>query len=83
MQRSDIIEKLKDVLQMAMGSALQLPENYGEQSRLVEDLGLNSVGILYVVIAIEEYFNVQFEEIGFGDFKTVGDVVTYIEKKVS
>ena len=39
MQRSDIIEKLKDVLQMAMGSALQLPENYGEQSRLVEDLG--------------------------------------------
>jgi acyl carrier protein len=53
-----------------------------EESDLILDLGLSSVGVLYIVIAIEEFFNVRFDDVGFGDFKTVGDVITYIEKKV-
>lgn len=52
-----------------------------EDSHLVNDLGLNSVGVLYIVIAIEEFFGVEFEDVGFGDFATVGDVVDYIEQK--
>jgi acyl carrier protein len=54
-----------------------------EASSLVTDLGLNSVGILYIVIAIEEEFSIEFENVGFSDFKTVGDVVDYIEEKVN
>ena len=54
-----------------------------ESSNLVTDLGLNSVGVLYVVIAIEEFFGIEFENVGFGDFKTIGDVIDYIEKKVN
>ena len=52
-----------------------------EGSNLVNDLGLSSVGVLYVVIAIEEFFGIEFENVGFGDFATVGDVVDYIEQK--
>ena len=51
-----------------------------EEDRLNEDLGLNSVGILYVVVAIEEFFDIQFQGVGFGDFKTVKDVIDYIEQ---
>ena len=83
MTRNDIIEKLKDILAMAMGDqSAEILEKCTEESSLTTDLGLNSVGILYVVIAIEEFFSVQFDDVGFNDFKTVGDVINYIEKKV-
>ena len=55
----------------------------GESANLMTDVGLSSVGVLYVVIAIEEFFNIRFDNVGFGDFKTVGDVVDYIEKKIN
>lgn len=58
-------------------------DSLSEASSLVTDLGLNSVGILYIVIAIEEEFSIEFENVGFSDFKTVGDVVDYIEDKVN
>jgi acyl carrier protein len=82
MQRSEIVEKLKDVLQMALGDkANGVLENCTEDSNLVTDLGLNSIGILYLVIAIEEFFAIQFNDVSFSDFQTVGDVVSYIEQK--
>ena len=84
MIRTEIIEKLQDVLKMAMGSSAdELLANSTEDANLVSDLGLNSVGILYVVIAIEEFFSIQFDDVGFNDFKTVKDVIDYIEKKVA
>ena len=53
-----------------------------EETELVEGLGLNSVGILYLVISIEETFQIRFENAGIADFRTVGDVITYIQKKL-
>jgi acyl carrier protein len=38
---------------------------------------------LYCVIAIEEFFGIQFNDVGFGDFSTIGDVIDYIEKKLA
>ena len=61
----------------------QMTDELSEDSLLVADLGLSSVGVLYVVIAIEEFFDIRFDDVGFGDFKTVGDVITYIEAKVN
>ncbi len=54
-----------------------------EDSNLLTDVGLTSVGILYVVIAIEEFFNIRFDDVGFADFKTIRDVIDYIEKKTA
>lgn len=80
MAREEIKEKLKEVLKMAMGETADTLIKCSEEDRLNEDLGLNSVGILYVVVAIEEFFDIQFQGVGFGDFKTVKDVVDYIEQ---
>lgn len=84
MTRIEVTEKLKDILVMAMGDASSdILDGCTEDSDLVNDLGLNSVGLLYVVIAIEEFFQIQFDDVGFGDFKTVKDVIDYIERKVA
>lgn len=82
MERSEIREKLKEILVMAMGAkAQEMLENFTDASNLVKDLGLNSVGILYIVIGIEELFSITFNDVSFGDFQTVGDVIDYIERK--
>ncbi len=82
MTRDEIKEKLKEVLKMAMGATADGLIKCSEDDRLNEDLGLNSVGILYVVVAIEEFFDIQFQGVGFGDFKTVKDVIDYIEQHI-
>ena len=83
MTRVEIFEKLKEIMAVAMGSKSEALEQCNESSALVTDLGLNSVGILYVVIAIEEFFSIQFDDVGFNDFQTVGQVLDYIEKKLA
>ena len=80
MQRSEITEKLLDVMKMAVPDFDE--KGITEGSDLTLGLGLSSVGVLYIVIAIEEFFNIRFDDVGFGDFKTVGDVISYIEEKV-
>lgn len=81
MSRNEIKEKLVDVMKMAAPSADFDVESLNEQSNLVNDIGLSSVGVLYIVIAIEEFFDIRFDNVGFADFKTIGDVIDYIEKK--
>lgn len=81
MSRSEIVEKLKDILTLAVGNSVDL-SSCTEKSNLTTDLGLNSVGVLYVVIAIEEFFGIRFGDVSFGDFQTVGDVIDYIEEQM-
>ena len=83
MTRAEIGEKLKEAIALTMGEGEVDLDKCTEESSLTGDLGLNSVGILYVVVAIEEFFGIIFDDVGFGDFKTVGNVVDYIERKLS
>ena len=81
MNRQEITEKLKEILVLALGNTVDI-DKCREDSNLTTDLGLNSVGILYVVIAIEEFFNIRFGDVSFGDFQTVKDVIDYIEEQI-
>jgi acyl carrier protein len=49
------------------------------ESRLVEDLGFDSLGLVELVLTFEEAFNVQISESETEKFRTVKDVVQYIE----
>ncbi len=82
MKRNEIKEKLIDIMMGAMGDTDAI-EKCTEDSLLSTDLGLNSVGILYTVMGIEDAFSVEFDDVGFSDFKTVGDVLDYIESKLA
>ena len=52
---NEIIEKFTDVMKMAMSSSDTDITTIKEDAHLVNDLGLSSVGVLYIVIAIEEF----------------------------
>ena len=80
MTRSEILQGLKDILTAADGGNKAI-EGCTEESRLREDFGLTSVNILYVVIAVEEMFDMMFDNVGVNSFDTVGDVIDYIEAK--
>lgn len=82
LNRTEILERLKDILLMADDKNLKLIESCTEDTKLATDLGLSSVGLLYMVIAIEETFDVRFDNVGIADFETVKDVVDFIEGKL-
>lgn len=84
MTRIEIIEELKDIILKAMGEEdPSIFDNCSEESQLTTDLGMTSINILFSIIAIEERFNISFNEDGVEDFQTVGDVVNYIEREMN
>ena len=82
MTREQIVEKLREILVATDSRGQDALKNVTEETNLFTDLGLTSVSMLYMVIAIEEDFNIRFENVGAADFRTLGDVVDYIEARV-
>lgn len=82
LNRNEIFERLKDILLVSDDKNREAVEACSEDANLVTDLGLSSVGLLYVVIAVEEVFNIRFENVGMADFETVKNVIDYIEDKL-
>ena len=82
MSREQIVEQLKEILFQTDNRNAQSVKNCTEESDLRTDLGLSSVGMLYMVFSIEEIFGVRFENVGMSDFKTLGDVVNYLVQKI-
>lgn len=82
MKRTEIIEKLRDILRATDDRNQDAVNACTEQSRLVADLGFTSVSMLYMVIAVEEEFRIRFENVGAADFQTLGDVVDYLEARL-
>ena len=48
---------------------------------LFEDVGMNSIGMLYMAMALEEEFNIKFQNEDFASIRKVSDVIALIEKK--
>lgn len=73
-----MLNKLKEIL------AKVLPETdmntVTEDTRLIEDLGFDSLAIMMMSMEIEDAFGFRFTE--FVRFETVGDVCGYLESKI-
>lgn len=80
--RQEIFEGLKEILLIMDPTKNELVNSLREDSRLIEDVGLSSVSMLYLVIAIEEKFEIEFGDLSIDDFKTVKDAIDYIEKEL-
>ena len=80
--RSEILEKLQEIMISINDSEREKLEKTTEESRLIEDVGLNSVGMLYLVIVLEESFQIKFEDVGTATFDTIGKVIDYIEERM-
>lgn len=51
------------------------------ESSLREDVGINSIGLLYMAMAVEEEFGIKFSNEDFAQITTVADVISCIEGK--
>lgn len=80
MLRNEIVNKLLEIYELITSKSA---DNINETSNLRTDLGLSSIGMLYLIIAIEQQFNITFENISMSDFEKVKDVIDFIERKVS
>lgn len=78
----EVLNKLKELVASVKGVDLAELDFVDENTKIREDLGLNSVGVLYIVFAIEQEFNFRFEELNFDSFNTVGDVLNYIKENI-
>lgn len=53
-----------------------------EKSNLRDDVGINSIGMLYMAMALEEEFGIKFANSDFENLNTVQDVINCIEAKL-
>lgn len=74
MEREKIFEGLKEILKAIKPSADFTDIN--DNSQLVRDVGLDSLTILLLSLAIENKFGFKFD--GSPKFTTVGEVIDYI-----
>ena len=74
MDRQSILGDLKEILQLIKPS-LDL-STVNEDTQLISDIGLDSLTILLLSLAIENKYKIMFE--GALKFDTVGNVIDYI-----
>ena len=76
MTREEIMAGLKEVLGVIRPKTDL--SNIEDSTRLVHDLGIDSLSMMFMSLAIEEKFSFRFEQ-NQAPFETVGQVVDYIE----
>lgn len=73
-----MLERLKRIIGKVLPSLDT--EGVTEETRLIEDLGFDSLAIMMMSMEIEDEFSFRFTE--FVKFETVGDVCMYLESRV-
>ena len=68
-------EKLRDVLVDTLGCD---PEAVTLEASLADDLEADSLASMELVMALEESTGLQIQDSEMANFKTVGDIVTYL-----
>ena len=74
-------ETLKSVFESVFEGEIST-ENLSLESNLREDVGINSIGMLYMAMALEEELSIKFTNDDFVNIVTVKDVVDCIEGKL-
>ena len=75
-----MIEKMKQII--AEQAELKDYNSITMETRLQEDLGLDSLDAIEILMALEEEFEIEVADEAFGNVKTFGDVVYYINEQL-
>ena len=73
----DTLERLKKVFKSVKPNVNT--DTITDQTLLMQDLGVDSLSMILLALAIEKEFDFRFDTVE--PFKTVGEVVAYIESK--
>ena len=75
---STIAEKVKGIVVKQLAVA---EDQVTDDARFIEDLNADSLDQVELIMALEEEFNSDIPDEEAETLKTVGDAITYIEKK--
>lgn len=81
MEKKEILNKIIEIYENIVGEEVD-KEKITLSSNIKEDLGINSVGLLYLIVDIENKFDVVLHNQSIEKFVTLDDVVTYIEENI-
>ena len=74
-------ERLKKVFEAVFEGEVDTSA-INEKANLRDDIGINSIGMLYMAMALEEEFGIKFVNSDFEGIATVKDVINVIEGKL-
>ncbi len=73
-------EKMREKIIALIAEKLsKKPEDITDKSKLVEDLGADSLDIVELIMAFEDEFNINLPDEEVAKLVTIKDIVTYIE----
>ncbi len=76
----DTLERLKKLLAEVYDGEIDT-DSITEDTRVVEDIGMKSIAMLYMAMAIEGEFNVSLTNEDLPKMQTVGDIMKLIEER--
>ena len=81
MTEDEIIEKLRNIFKLVNNKKIDT-SNIRLESNIIKDLGLDSVGLIYMAIAIEKTFEIDMGNVTLKTFETVNNVVKFIKERI-
>lgn len=72
-------EKVKQLICEQLGKT---PDKIELNTRIVEDLGADSLDVVELLMTLEDEFNLSLPDEVAMEMKTVGDIVSYIDKNI-
>ena len=72
-----MLEKLTKIIREHTGDKTIILD---ENTILIADLGLSSLDLVNLAVAVEDEFDIEIPDRAIKTFKTVGDVIDFIEK---
>ena len=79
MEVNDVFEKVKNLFVEELGID---EDKISMESKLEEDLEIDSLGIVEVVMAFEDEFSIEIDDEELSDVETVGQAVNLLHSKI-
>jgi acyl carrier protein len=78
----ELCSRIREVLQKVIYKTASL-ENLTPESRLQEDLDMDSVRVVDLVLGLEDEFGIRIEDEAIEKIKTMGDLTDLVRSKTS
>ena len=82
---AEIENRIKTVIKKRLKLKVKMGELSKDTPLIGKGLGLDSIGVLELVVGLEEEFNIMFEdsELNIELFRNIGSLTDYINKKLA
>jgi len=76
-----VFEKVRAILVDQLG--IDDEEKITMEASITDDLGADSLDVVDLIMSLEEEFDIEIPDEDVENMKTVGDIVKYVESKLS